>query len=201
MLWSVPNGGWETDLRWPTYLVTGSYLGRWLDRKFQTMLDSQQEIADMKKSCHFQRFANIWEWELAGKQLRETLGRLPYCCAQCEASCICTKHKYWIWSAWFLDSHFAWQWSAWVTGGRPLTETAGGPEVRHTDPKQIHFVAMRHCRHQPDTVPPSPWDRGWVRSTASVAPCSSFWLRAPFMPSLELLHLLSLYLIGNIPLC
>lgn len=140
----------------------------------------------------------MWEWELAGKQLGEMLGWLLYRCARCEASCICAKHKYQTQSGCLFHSHFAW---LWVMGWRPVTERVYGPEMCHMDPKQIDFVALWHRRHHPDTVPPGPWDGGWVCSTAPVAPCSGFWLRAPFTPSLELLRLPRLYLIGNIPLC
>lgn len=118
----------------------------------------------------------MWEWELAGKQLGEMLGWLLYCCARCEASCICAKHKYQTQSGCLFHSHFAW---LWVMGWRPVTERVYGLEMCHMDPKQIDFVALWHHRHHPDTVPPGPWDGGWVCSTAPVTPYSGFWLRPP----------------------
>lgn len=150
----------------------------------------------------FYQSANTREWELGAEQSGVTNARLtplvlctgwglPQLCKAQIPNLICLPAALLFCTAVNCTSHGmrAGSWNNAWAGHVPQ-----GPEAN-----LLYFhVALSswtwHCS-------PSPWDWGWMCSTASVALCSSSRLRAHVTPNLELLRLLSLCLIGNIPLC
>lgn len=163
------------------------------------MLDSQLKG---RKLVPFYQFADKWEWGLGGKQpgvMNARLTPLLLCTVWdllqlCKAQtpnliCLPTALSFYTVVNCTSDRRRARDWNNVWAGHVPQ-----GPEA---DLLYCHVALSSSTWH----CSPSPWDGGWMCSTASVAPRSSSRLRAHVTPNLELLRLLSLYLIGNIPLC